>query len=710
MKNEDEEKSRIRHIRLPVTEHTGEKGYAFPPSKKKKKKIPKRDYKEGVREIIRSSFSVGRRRINIFKIKLTGKPSPSDLDEIFDWFKATPSVYLSNQEILVKTSSRDFDKVASKLLVRKELKIVRTFVEEVRLLKPEEKMTPELSNIVLQEKDQLGKMNLLIFLVPGFNRKEIQDLQSQISSLISESSLLEMIDSDDGILLSSVSAEDAKNLVEKSYIFQISEDVELQPPEEVKPSRTPPDIIPPGENDPFVCVVDTGADPETLGSALVESSHEDEFADGLDTHGHGTQVSSVVIWGQDMFSEKNQAIGRCRVISHKFNRFGHFSSLYRAVDNAIEKFSPNVRVFNLSANISKHDQHVDRLTMYLDWKIRKKDIVLVNSVGNIPDWAIEKIITKVKYPEYLVGFPVLPPANGNNIVGVGSYALKPSKNLAKKFEVSPYSPLGKSSSTNERSQKPDILVAGGNYELENGLVTRPPDLGVPVFGLNNEFLRNFGTSFAAPFVASLLAQLTAFYPDISHSETLRALLISASELIEKYSGLFFQLKSERNLFYSKDHLTYYTEGSLPARIVHVYATKKLRYTYNRINFLVPEEARTLRIVSVHSDDLPVSKLGFLGSRLKIDVYSPERDEKLGRNNAECWYLNRYTPVNFAVFAAAPGLWNLELTIESTDLPRTLTNELVVRYGLAIRVDLQEELTTPLRSIRESAVQEMGILP
>jgi len=37
MKNEDEEKSRIRHIRLPVTEHTGEKGYAFPPSKKKKK-------------------------------------------------------------------------------------------------------------------------------------------------------------------------------------------------------------------------------------------------------------------------------------------------------------------------------------------------------------------------------------------------------------------------------------------------------------------------------------------------------------------------------------------------------------------------------------------------------------------------------------------------------------------------------------------------
>lgn len=36
MKPEDENESRIRHIRLPVTEHTGEKGLAFPGEKKKK--------------------------------------------------------------------------------------------------------------------------------------------------------------------------------------------------------------------------------------------------------------------------------------------------------------------------------------------------------------------------------------------------------------------------------------------------------------------------------------------------------------------------------------------------------------------------------------------------------------------------------------------------------------------------------------------------
>lgn len=224
MKNQDDE-SRVRHIRLHVTEHTGEKGYAFP--EKKKKKIPKRDYKEGVKEILRSSFSVDGRKMNIFKIKLTGKPAPSDIDGIFDWFKAKPAAYLSIQEILVKTSSQDFGKVARRL-VGKARREIRMFVEEVGLLRPEEKMTSELSNIILREKDHPDRLKLIIFLIPGFNRKEIRDLSEQISSLISEPSLLEIIDSDNGILLSSVNAEDVKSLIEKPYILYISEDTKLQ--------------------------------------------------------------------------------------------------------------------------------------------------------------------------------------------------------------------------------------------------------------------------------------------------------------------------------------------------------------------------------------------------------------------------------------------------------------------------------------------------
>jgi len=246
MQNEDVNKSRVKHIRLPVVEYGGEKGYASP--KKEEKKVPKRDYKEGVREILRSSFFANGRKMNIFRIKLIGKPTPSDLDEIFEWFKAKPALYLSTQEILLKSLSEDFSKVARKL-VKKARKEVRMFVEEVRLLRPEEKMTSELSDIIFHETDHLKKMKLIIFLVPGFKKREVQDLSNQISSLISESSLLEMIDLDNGILLSSVSAEDAKSLVGKPYIFQISEDVELQPLEEAKPFKIPPDVIPPEEDD-----------------------------------------------------------------------------------------------------------------------------------------------------------------------------------------------------------------------------------------------------------------------------------------------------------------------------------------------------------------------------------------------------------------------------------------------------------------------------
>lgn len=169
----------------------------------------------------------------------------------------------------------------------------------------------------------------------------------------------------------------------------------------VEDVKSPPNVIPPREDDPVVCVIDTGADPRTLGTALAECSHEDCFSDRIDMHGHGTQVSSVVIWGQDMFSEKDQVIGRCRIISHKFDRFGSVSSLYRAVYNAISKFSPHVRIFNLSSNISEPNPEVERLTTYLDWKIQKENVIMVNSVGNVPDWGIEKALPRLKYPEYL---------------------------------------------------------------------------------------------------------------------------------------------------------------------------------------------------------------------------------------------------------------------------------------------------------------------
>ena len=276
----------------------------------------KRDYTEGIEEILQSSFIVRGIEMNIFKIKLCGKPTPSEIDKIFDFFKARPALYISSHEILLKSLSEDLCRRLERLK-RRARKEVRLFVEEVRLLHPEEKMTSKLADIVFQKKDFPEKSRLIVFLVPGFKETEIQDLQEQISLLISEPKSLEIVDMDNGILLSSATAEDTRSLAEKPYIFHISKDIEPQSLEETVPLKTAPDIVPPKDNDPAVCVVDTGVDPETLGSALVECSHEDDLPDGIDTIGHGTCVSSAAVWGQDMFSEKNQVIGRCRIVSHK---------------------------------------------------------------------------------------------------------------------------------------------------------------------------------------------------------------------------------------------------------------------------------------------------------------------------------------------------------------------------------------------------------
>lgn len=700
MEDEDRE-LRIKHIRLSVKEDTDERGFHW--ERKKSKVIPERTYTRGIEEILKSSFSARGKWFNIFKVKLGGKPTPSEIDKIFNWFNAKPTVYLSPQEILLKSASKDFRIIAPKLR-KKARKVIREFVEDVALLQPEEKMVTQLQTI-LRETDDRENLKLVLFMVPGFNKKETEDLYEQISSLVTQSGSVEILDLEDGILLSSATVEEMRSIVEQPYIFHVSEDAELQTLEEHTLSRKPPDIVSSNDDDPIVCVIDTGADQETLGESLIECSYEDYLPDGIDTVGHGTCVSSVVIWGQDMFSEKTTVAGRCKVVSHKFS-LSRRMSIYKAVCNAIDKFSSSVKVFNLSVNFKKPGGIAGIITTYLDRKMQKANAILVNSVGNIPPQWIESIGIQQGYPRYLAFFPILPPAVGNNIVGVGSYAMKSSKNLAKKGEVSPYSPLGKSRSVCEFSQKPDVLVRGGTYELENGKIRRLPELGVPVLRLNREFSREFGTSVAAPLASSLLAQLYSSYPDISNCETVRAILFSVSRLADSNSGYIFQLEDEEALFNSRSSLIYYAEGLLPGRMTYVQATRKFRYVYNEIDFFVPEEASHIQIISVHSDDLPVSRLGFLGSILKVDVYRPNRRKKLDSRDADVWCLKRNTPVNFAVFDAVPGRWNLRLAVESTGLSRRLSNELMVRYGLAVKVGLKEELKTPLHAIRERVLQKV----
>ena len=99
----EENKRSIRHIRLPVEECTGERGVYW--KRKSPVEVPGRDYTDSVREILQSSFTVEGKQFNIFKITLVVKPTPSEIDKIFNWFKAQPAFYFSPHDILLKSLS-----------------------------------------------------------------------------------------------------------------------------------------------------------------------------------------------------------------------------------------------------------------------------------------------------------------------------------------------------------------------------------------------------------------------------------------------------------------------------------------------------------------------------------------------------------------------------------------------------------------------------
>ena len=690
MSKNTDNKERNKYIRLPVKEQIEIGGYGF--SERKKEEIPVRNYIDGVDEILDSTFKLRGKKLLIYKIKISGNPTPSQIDDILNWLGAEPTVYLSPDVILVKSKSDNFNKKAPKLK-KGGIHVIKRFVEDISLQHSKEKMSSEMSDIIFNDKKEkdLKLLDLIIFFVPGFSKIEYQDLMNQISSLISESNKIEMFDKQNGIVLSSTSVEDVRNFIQEPYIFQISSDIETQSFDTIHTKNNFLKKILPCNDDPIVCIIDTGADQETLGDALIDSSFEENFKDGSDEHGHGTCVSSVAVWGQDLFLEKEEIHGRCRVVSHKFlsGNSGTMSELFRATHNAIDKYHNKVRIFNLSTNCSKPYEEAVPLVTYLDKKIQEKNIILVNSIGNIPKEWIETTGIQWGYPRYLKYFPILHPADGNNVVGVGAFALKSSNNLAQKYQISPYSPLGKSKYTHNIAQKPEIIVKGGNWDLNDGKIIVPTDLRLPLLGKSNQYIRAIpGTSFSAPLAASLFAQLWGTYKDILNSETLKALFFSCSELIDTESGIIFQLHNEENLFYLKDSLIYYGEGIIPAKIEY-FAGHERRYTSNQLKFFIPEKAKKIRIISVHSDDLPISKLGLMGSILKFDIFKPDRRTKIKKEEADVWYLNRNTPINFAIFKATVGEWQIRLTVYTEHLPRTLTNTLMVRYGLGIRIDLEQ---------------------
>ena len=351
----------------------------------------------------------------------------------------------------------------------------------------------------------------------------------------------------------------------------------------------PPDPLPPvPSNGPMACVVDSGV---TAGHPLLRDVviEEEDFDSGegtaADLNGHGTQVGGFVVYGDiARRMQGNEWLPQVNLYSAKVlcndpnspdptSPDATFPVEERVEDQltrAIEYFHREYRcrVFNLSIG------HFDRLytggrqlpwAEVLDELVRRLDIVIVVSAGNVPDPVIPPAIHSAQFKEQVaeslkeLRHRLIDPAPSALSLTVGAIARRDDPSMLSlsagtqlaASEIGCPSPFTRRGPGVAGAVKLEVVAPGGNFGLDS-IAGHPhwrrndPNLGEPTLNRNfvsGRLLRAVcGTSLAAAQVTHIAARMEAALKNDFQTEPsqnlVRALLVNSarpSDNVRKYA-------------------------------------------------------------------------------------------------------------------------------------------------------------------------------
>jgi hypothetical protein len=353
-----------------------------------------------------------------------------------------------------------------------------------------------------------------------------------------------------------------------------------------------PEVISPPEENCGILVIDSGVQSghpliaPVLGEADVFSDPGQQLIKGgaEDVNGHGTSVAGIAIYGdvenciKKLSFDPTAWLFSARVTDENCKYYEDLL-LENQLDQAIESFVdnyPNCKVINIS--LGDYEKfYIDgmkqfRLAAKIDeiaYQYQNKNIIFVISAGNSYHEDLEYEQLRTDYPNYLLNknARIIDPATSAIALTVGSVSYgrgsmtEPAdvrRQAIAKLRGYP-SPFTRTGFGVDGMIKPDIVDFGGDLALDlsyrEGLdLPKVSQLGDNVAGVSVvTFSKNFqsslfhicsGTSFAAPRVANIAAQLFTKYPDAS-SNLIRALIVNSAVLPKEIPDEF-QLNSQQS--------------------------------------------------------------------------------------------------------------------------------------------------------------------
>jgi len=313
-------------------------------------------------------------------------------------------------------------------------------------------------------------------------------------------------------------------------------------------------------------IVEAEVFPDRLKTKITGSPSDGDTVQG----GHGTAVAGIAIYG-DLYKciIENRFVGKAHLysarVTDQFNQYDEDELLEHQLQNAVDYFLQkytDLKVINIShgdpALICQDNQKQFRFAAAIDriaYLNRNKNIIFVISSGNIElDDELNAAVLKQQYPEYLLNHKqvrLIDPATSALALTVGGLSNGSGIKYATEDEKanpliagvqtwpSPFTRIGLGVGG---AIKPDVVDYAGDWYFNfagkispggyGGIPTTSKDFAPPegkVFSLVS------GTSYSAPRVASLAAQLFSEFPSAS-SNLIRALIASSALIPESRPG------------------------------------------------------------------------------------------------------------------------------------------------------------------------------
>ena len=330
-----------------------------------------------------------------------------------------------------------------------------------------------------------------------------------------------------------------------AYIFEVSEAEEIKMESATEDAQNIDDDlipIPPSGDSPIVCVIDSGIQENhrLLQSSVIQTDsiciipEKTTTNDDVGGGGHGTRVAGAVLYPQGIPAGGHYQlpcfIRNIKAIDHNNTVPSELNPVY-IISDVVKKFAREVsaksKIFNHSIGEGKsfdEFRHMSAWASEIDNYSYEDDVLFIQAAGNITAAEISEYIQSGhNYPDYFIKdlSRISNPAQSLQALTVGSISHSDFEDLdrivmGKKGEISSFSRRGPGIWD---SIKPDVVEYGGTHAINKGdnSLTTPEEVCPELIRRSPEgpaySKDNIGTSFAAPKVAYIAAEIQKILPN-----------------------------------------------------------------------------------------------------------------------------------------------------------------------------------------------------